>query len=249
MEDSTEVVRLPIASLKPYNNNAKKHTKEQIEAVANSIREFGFRNPVIAWTNEDGVPEIVAGHARVTAAKKLGLEEVPVILCDDLSDAQRRALTLADNQTTMMTGWDDELLAYELDTLAADFNMGDFGFDLSEFDVETEDDRYTKATEGLIYEPTGEQPAIEELCDTSERDAFTEGIDAMDAPEEVKAFMRLAATRFIRFDYQTIADWYCHATDEEKAMCERLKLVIVDYDDAIAQAAEKLVGRLDVLDV
>ena len=65
-----EVVRIPIGELKPYDNNAKLHTREQIDAVEASIKEFGFRNPVIAWHNEDGIAEIVAGHARTTAARK-----------------------------------------------------------------------------------------------------------------------------------------------------------------------------------
>lgn len=124
-----KVESVPMASLKPYDNNAKRHTKEQIEAVANSIREFGFRNPIIAWRNEDGIAEIVAGHARAKAAETIGMEEVPVVFCDDLTDAQRRALTLADNQTTMMTGWDEDMLAYELDTLAGEFDMSALGFD------------------------------------------------------------------------------------------------------------------------
>lgn len=84
----------------------------------------------MCWHNDDGKPEIVAGHARAKAAQELGIEKVPVVFRDDWTDAQRRAYTLADNQTTMMTGWDDDQLAYELDSLADEFDMGDFGFDL-----------------------------------------------------------------------------------------------------------------------
>lgn len=123
------VESVPIEALKPYDNNAKRHTPEQIEAVGNSIREFGFRNPIIAWHNEDGMAEIVAGHARASAAKAMGMDAVPVVFCDDLTDVQRRALTLVDNQTCVMTGWDDDMLAYELDVLAGDFDMGELGFD------------------------------------------------------------------------------------------------------------------------
>lgn len=129
--EDLKVEYVPLDSLKPYDGNAKKHTREQIDAVENSISEFGFRNPIIAWHNDDGAPEIVAGHARAIAAQKLGMHEVPAIFADDLSDAQRRALTLADNQTTMMTGWDFDQLSYELDSLESEFNMSDFGFDLS----------------------------------------------------------------------------------------------------------------------
>lgn len=123
-----QIVMVPLEELKPYDNNAKRHTAEQLSAVEASIREFGFRNPIIAWHNEDGAAEIVAGHARAAAAKAIGMPEVPVVFCDDLTDAQRRALTLVDNQTTMMTGWDDDMLAYELDVLAQDFDMGELGF-------------------------------------------------------------------------------------------------------------------------
>ena len=122
------IVMVPLDQLKPYDNNAKRHTREQLSAVEASIREFGFRNPIIAWHNEEGVAEIVAGHARAAAAKAMGMPQVPVVFCDDLTDAQRRALTLVDNQTTMMTGWDDDMLAYELDVLEQDFDMGELGF-------------------------------------------------------------------------------------------------------------------------
>lgn len=127
-ETELKIEEIPIEELVPYENNAKRHTREQIAAVEASIREFGFRAPCIVWRNDDGRPEVVAGHARITAAKNLGLKKVPCVSCDDLTDAQRRALTLADNQTTMMTGWDEDLLSYELDTLSMDFDMTDFGF-------------------------------------------------------------------------------------------------------------------------
>ena len=127
-ETELKIEEITIEDLVPYENNAKRHTREQIAAVEASIREFGFRAPCIVWRNDDGRPEVVAGHARITAAKNLGLKRVPCVSCDDLTDAQRRALTLADNQTTMMTGWDEDLLSYELDTLSMDFDMTDFGF-------------------------------------------------------------------------------------------------------------------------
>ena len=127
-ETELKIEEIPIDELVPYGNNAKKHTREQIDAVEASIKEFGFRNPVIVWRNADGRPEVVAGHARVTAAKNIGMKKVPCVSCDELTDAQRRAYTLTDNQTTMMTGWDEDLLAYELDTLSSEFDMNDFGF-------------------------------------------------------------------------------------------------------------------------
>lgn len=142
-----EVTKVPLRELRPYDGNAKTHTAEQIEAVKASIRDFGFRNPIVAWHDRDGQAVIVAGHARARAAQELGMDKVPVVFCDDLTDAQRRGLTLADNQTTMMTGWDEDALAYELDVLSGELDMGDYGFDLgasegefgTEFDLPDED--------------------------------------------------------------------------------------------------------------
>lgn len=125
---------IPLDSLKAYDGNAKQHDSDNIDAIANSISEFGFRNPILAWHNEDGVPEIVAGHGRAAAAKKLRMEQVPVIFVDDLTDAQRRMLTLADNQTTLMTGWDKATIDAELDALETVFNVEDFGFEIPEIE-------------------------------------------------------------------------------------------------------------------
>lgn len=136
-----EAQLIPLGSLKAYDGNAKHHDNENIDSIANSISEFGFRNPILAWHNEDGVPEIVAGHGRAAAAKKLRMEQVPVIFVDDLTDAQRRMLTLADNQTTLMTGWDDQTLQEELDALTDLFDVADLGFDFKEIvDEEVEPD-------------------------------------------------------------------------------------------------------------
>ena len=128
-KSEVKVEQVPLASLKAYDGNAKRHDNRNVEAIAKSIEEFGFRNPIIAWHNEDGVPEIVAGHGRAAAAKRLRIETVPVVFVDDLSDAQRRMLTLADNQTTLMTGWDEAQLAEELDALSDAFDVDDFGFE------------------------------------------------------------------------------------------------------------------------
>src|SRR6202163_2361181 len=114
------VERWPIDRLIPYARNARTHTDEQVAQVAASIREFGWTNPILVAA--DGV--IVAGHARLAAARKLRMTEVPVIVLDHLSDAQRRALVLADNRLALDAGWDEEMLRVELASLQED------GFDL-----------------------------------------------------------------------------------------------------------------------
>lgn len=112
---------LKIESLIPYARNARTHSETQVAQIAASIREFGFTNPVLIDA-DDG---IIAGHGRVLAARKLGLETVPVIRIDYMSEAQKRAYIIADNKLALNAGWDDELLALELGELRQ------FGFDLS----------------------------------------------------------------------------------------------------------------------
>lgn len=115
---------LPVASLHPYERNAKQHPPEQVEHIANSIREFGFRQPLVV----DAENVVVIGHGRLMAAEKLGLDTVPVVRADDLSETQIKALRLADNKTNE-SGWDFTTLEAELDELSAEFEMSGFGFD------------------------------------------------------------------------------------------------------------------------
>jgi DNA modification methylase len=123
---------IPISSLRPYPGNARTHSKKQIRQIADSIRRFGFTNPVLI--GEDG--SIIAGHGRVEAAKLLGLDSVPTVRLAHLNAAQRRAYLLADNKLALNAGWDRELLAIELQGLVdIDFDVELTGFSSSEIDV------------------------------------------------------------------------------------------------------------------
>lgn len=113
---------IPITELKPYPNNPRKND-HAVDAVAASIREFGFKVPLVI--DKDGV--IVAGHTRYKAAQKLGLKELPCIVADDLTDDQIKAFRLADNKTAELAEWDFELLDLEFDDIELD--MGEFGFE------------------------------------------------------------------------------------------------------------------------
>ena len=118
-----------VKDLIPYANNARTHSDEQVTQIASSIKEFGFINPVIV--DADG--GIIAGHGRVMAAKKLGIDEVPTLLVEHLSEAQKKAYILADNKMALNAGWDDALLAIELQDLQGlDFDLSLTGFDLDE---------------------------------------------------------------------------------------------------------------------
>jgi hypothetical protein len=115
----------PVDRLIPYARNARTHSEDQIAQIAASIAEFGFVNPVLIGADD----VIVAGHGRVLAAKRLGLTEVPVIVLDHLSEAQRRALVIADNKIAENAGWDEPMLRAELAALReSDFDLGVLGF-------------------------------------------------------------------------------------------------------------------------
>lgn len=235
---------VPLDSLKAYDGNAKQHDSDNIDAIANSISEFGFRNPILAWHNEDGVPEIVAGHGRAAAAKKLRMEQVPVIFVDDLTDAQRRMLTLADNQTTLMTGWDDQTLQEELDALTDLFDIKDFGF---EFDEPEADEKYTDLVKGLIYEPTEDSvTSALMLADTSDADAIKDELRSYDGlTDDERDYLELAAQRFVKFDYEAAADYYASASTQMQKAMEAAKLVIVDTGATVENAARDFVSRIE----
>ena len=110
-----------IAELIPFARNSRTHSDEQVAQIAASIREFGWTNPILI----DGANGIIAGHGRLAAARKLGLNAVPVIVLDHLTDAQKRALVIADNKLALNAGWDMDLLSSEL------AGLGEEGFDLS----------------------------------------------------------------------------------------------------------------------
>lgn len=150
-----QMVRVPIGELVPYARNARTHSESQIAQIRASLREFGFVNPVII----DSDRNIIAGHGRVLAAKAEGMTEVPCVLVEHLTDAQRRAYILADNRLAEQSGWDTEMLALELGEIqAAGMDLTITGF--SAADLEMED-------------PNEEPPAAEDDGDSGEPDADT----------------------------------------------------------------------------
>ena len=129
MTESLTIVSRRVDDLIPYIKNSRTHSDAQVAQIAASVREFGWTNPVLV----DGENGIIAGHGRILAARKLGMDEVPCIELAGLTDTQRRAYIIADNKLALNAGWDDELLAIELHELnAADFDMALIGFDAGE---------------------------------------------------------------------------------------------------------------------
>ena len=176
-----------IEKLKPYENNARTHSEEQVEKIANSINEFGFINPVII----DSDYGIIAGHGRVLGAQKLGMKEVPCLFVEDLTETQKRAYILADNKLALDAGWDDEILKQEikaLDDLNFDVSLAGFDiddFDFTQTDIEFEEDDYNveenlpeipKAKYGDIYQLGNHRIMCGDSTSKEDIDKLTDGM-------------------------------------------------------------------------
>ena len=143
MGKATEYTRVAVDKLIPYVNNAKQHSDSQVTKIASSIREFGFLNPVLI----DASYNVIAGHGRILAAKKLGMAEVPCLFVEGLTDAQRKAYILADNRLAELAEWDEDLVRLELDALAdAGLDTNLTGFD----DLDLEDSEEEDGAEGSV---------------------------------------------------------------------------------------------------
>lgn len=127
-EQQIGVSYVNIDSIKPYEKNARSHGQEDVKSIVASIREFGFNDPIGVWNDI-----IVEGHGRWMAAKKLGMETVPVLRLDHLTDEQRKAYGLAHNKTAELSSWNFNVLDAELKDIA-DIDMSQFGFDMAAVD-------------------------------------------------------------------------------------------------------------------
>lgn len=147
-----DVEYCPVNDLKPYSRNARIHTKHQVRQIASSISFIGFANPVLVT----GANTIVAGHGRVAAAKLLGMDRVPVIRLEGLSDDQIRAYVIADNLLAETAGWDKSILAIELQhllTIDADFDVTITGFEVPEIDLILEEANRKPDTDDVFAGP------------------------------------------------------------------------------------------------
>ena len=141
MKTEMQVIQKDINEVTPYENNPRRND-EAVKYVAESIKEFGFKVPIVIDKNNI----IVAGHTRYKAAKELNLKTIPCVIADDLTDEQIKAYRLADNKVAEKSQWDFELLASELDELC-DFDMSSFGFLTDELVLDVNDEDFLQDTE------------------------------------------------------------------------------------------------------
>ena len=250
-----ELEFLSLESLIPYARNSRTHSDEQVAQIAGSIKEFGFTNPVLIGGEND----IIAGHGRVLAARKLALKEVPCIRLGHLSDIQKRAYVIADNQLALNAGWNEELLGLELSELRTEnFDLGLVGFDAEAIerflvgeDGETgssseqgegsgDSDAYTKKIEAPQYVPKGEKPPVNDLLNETKTAALMAKVEDSNLPDDVKRFLKAAAQRHTVFDFEKIAEFYAHADKATQLLMEDSALVIIDFNKAIENGFVKL---------
>lgn len=242
MATITKMVQVARGKLKPYERNARVHTEEQLEKLAASIYEFGFVNPVLI----DKEYNVIAGHGRIQAAERLGMDKIPCVFIEGLTDEQRRAYVLADNRLAELAEWDMDTVEQELRGLAeAGFEVELTGFDdigIADFDEETRaiGSKYSGKVNIPQYEPTGEEVDIEECVNLEKTHELMDEVEAADLPDEIAEFLNVAAYRHAVFNYRKIAEFYANATPEVQELMERSALVIIDVDDAIANGYVKL---------
>lgn len=161
MGTSTSIKKIKVDDLIPYANNSRLHSDEQVLQIASSIKEFGFLNPIIV----DGDNGIIAGHGRVMAAKKLGIDELPCIDASHLTEAQKKAYVIADNKIALNSEWDIDALRVEFEALREmDFDIELTGFSLgeiSELEIEEIAPKYEEDADGEVAEPP-EEPKTKE---------------------------------------------------------------------------------------
>ncbi len=230
-----------IKNLIGYDKNSRMHSDTQVQQIADSITEFGFTNPLLI----DNKNQIIAGHGRLSAAIQLGMDKLPCVVLTGLTEDQKKAYVIADNQLALNAEWDMDMLTGELKELQVnEFNLELLGFDdefledllcdVSGFGVSPdEDSNYSRKIEAPIYLPTNDKPSVYELTDRTKTSELAESIRNSDLPIEEKEFLLSAAERHTVFDFSKIADYYAHSSPEVQTFMEYSALVIIDFDQAI----------------
>lgn len=234
-----------VDELIPYEFNNRIHSKQQINRIANSINEFGFNQPLVI----DEANVVLVGHGRLLAAKKLGIQEVPVVVVTNLSEAQKKAYRILDNKLQNDSEWDFANLELELASISSsDFDLSKYGLDdLSQLFVKDEhskESQYTRKVEAPIYEPKGDCPEISEVYNASFAEALIKEIEATNLNEDMKHFLICAAYRHVKINYSKVAELYCHQAPEAQRLFEKSALVIIDFESAIERGFVKLVKEL-----
>jgi len=165
----------------------------------------------------------------------IGLEKIPTIMLEGLSEAQRKAYVIADNQIALNAGWNKDNLRLEImDLKKLDFNIKVMGFEIAEIkSLLNDEDKYSEKVEAPIYEPSEKKPDFNELFDSDKCFELIKNIEESNISDNEKLFLTLAAYRHVSFNFENIANYYAHANKMIQGLMEESALVIIDYNKAI----------------
>lgn len=226
----------PVGELTNHPENPRRNDEA---LIAQSLTIFGQVKPIVV---QNGV--IIAGNHTYRAAVSLGATKIACVEFEG-SEEEATAYLLADNRSSDTGRYDDVALLSILDRMAEADQLAWTLYDEDELaslrlavdaallDTPDEAVDYSTKVESPVYEPTGEAPPTSALADTERRDELTKQIDAAEVPEEVAEFLRIAAHRHVRFDYESIANYYAHAEPKVQRLMEASVLVIIDYEQAV----------------
>jgi len=224
-----EIKEIPLEELRLYEKNARIHPEEQIEQLTKSIKSFGFLSPVII----DSDKNVIAGHGRIEAAKRAGLESVPCVNVDGLTDEQRRAYILADNRLSELSKWNKQIVETELADLAEfDIDLSLTGFSFSPVDI----------TFDLIEEETEFEPELEDVAEKA-KEKFNQIMETLEEtrPDDLNNALAVVVPkgRGGAGDCLIISDPACkdiveelrrYAEDGVKSPLEKLMREVIKYD-------------------
>jgi ParB-like chromosome segregation protein Spo0J len=239
LEGKVEIKTVPISSLVYDPNNARKHSPQNLKAIANSLEKFGQRKPIVV---HNGV--IIAGNGTVEAARSLDWTEITITeVPSDWDVDKAKAFAIADNRTAELAEWDTPVLVEQLLEMENEgWDLKEFGFDDGIMEslqkdvqdtVDKQQQTYSNKMDIPQYQIVGAEPAISELFNSSKADRLKEEINESKLTADIKEFLLIAANRHVQFDYKQIAEFYPHQTPEIQKLMEESALVIIDADDAI----------------
>jgi len=238
-EETTKKIK--VSSIKSNPNNPRVIKDAKFETLMKSILDFPQMmelRPIVV--DENNI--VLGGNMRLKAIKQLGYKEIPsawVKKASDLSEEEKKQFIVKDN--VGFGEWDFEDLAKNWDAE----KLVEWGLDIPDFGVKEEKPEaslvaYTTKIKSPTYEPNGEKPKIEDLCDKVKVNELIKNIQASDVSDEEKFFLTMAAQRHIVFDYAKIADFYAHSDKKVQELMEESALVIIDFNKAIELGYVKL---------
>lgn len=239
--EKLNVLRVPIDKLHPDPSNVRKHGEKNLTAIKASLLRFGQQKPIVI----DAKHIVRAGNGTLEAAKTLGWSHIDCVQ-SDLVGSELTAFAIADNRTAELAEWDDDALAKQLLALEDEgFGLDNMGFDAdfsgNDENSDKSNEYYSKNIVPPIHTPTGPKPNLIDCFDRTKSDFLIEKINkAKNISKEEKEFLKFAAYRHIKFNFENIAEYFAQSNDDMKHEMEDSALVLIDFEKAIENGFVKL---------